>query len=69
MARTAPRKFSAIEDTGDLKPCHNSTQKIWVPFMPLDPKRDAGVKAVVDAGVLITCRPLGGRIEGPTILK
>ena len=27
VARTAPRKFSTIEDTGDLKPCHNSTRK------------------------------------------
>ena len=27
MARTAPRKISTIEDTGDLKPCHNSTRK------------------------------------------
>ena len=27
MARTAPRTFSTIEDTGDLKPCHNSTRK------------------------------------------
>ena len=23
----APRKYTTIEDTGDLKPCHNSTQK------------------------------------------
>ena len=69
MARTAPRNFSAIEDTGDLN-LSQQHAKIWVPFMPLDPKRDAGGKAVVDANVLIyTCRPLGGRIEGPTILK
>ena len=27
VARTTPRKFSTIEDTGDLKPCHNNTQK------------------------------------------
>jgi hypothetical protein len=27
VARTAPRKISTIEDTGNLKPCHNSTQK------------------------------------------
>ena len=27
VARTAPRKFSTIEDIGDLKPYHNSTRK------------------------------------------
>ena len=37
VARMALSKFSTIEDTGDLKPCHNSARKFGYRLCHLTP--------------------------------
>ena len=40
----APRKFSTTEDSGDLKPCHNSTRKFGCHLCHLTPGAYPGYK-------------------------